>query len=110
MRILVISDATGFMQGGVPVETARLICGLSVRGHALAYMGDIPIERVRRNSILSDLIAGRSQPGVAIGTGHRSFQARYNSRNGHELPWDLAYFSPAKNRALGFHLSRGVSV
>jgi glycosyltransferase involved in cell wall biosynthesis len=44
MRILFVSDVTGFMRGGVPVETARLIRGLRARGHELAFMGDIPIE------------------------------------------------------------------
>ena len=43
MRILVVSDITGFMRGGVPVETVRLIRGLRARGHQLAFMGDIPI-------------------------------------------------------------------
>jgi glycosyltransferase involved in cell wall biosynthesis len=44
MRILVVSNVTGFMHGGVPVETARLIRGLQTRGHQLAFMSDIPIE------------------------------------------------------------------
>jgi len=44
MRILVVSNVTGFMPGGVPVETARLIRGLRARGHQLAFMGDIPTE------------------------------------------------------------------
>ena len=44
MRILVISDVTGFMRGGVPVETAQLVRGLQARNHQLAFMGDIPIE------------------------------------------------------------------
>jgi glycosyltransferase involved in cell wall biosynthesis len=44
MRILVVSNVTGFMHGGVPVETARLIRGLQARGHQLAFMGDIPID------------------------------------------------------------------
>jgi glycosyltransferase involved in cell wall biosynthesis len=44
MRILVISNVTGFMLGGVTVETARLIRGLRARNHQLAFMGDIPIE------------------------------------------------------------------
>ena len=44
MRILVMSDVTGFMHGGVPVETAQLVRGLRARNHQLAFMGDIPIE------------------------------------------------------------------
>ena len=44
MRILVVSNVTGFMHGGVPVETARLVRGLRARGHQLAFMGDIPIK------------------------------------------------------------------
>ena len=44
MRVLVMSNASGFMRGGVPVETARLIRGLRDRDHQLAFMGDIPIE------------------------------------------------------------------
>jgi glycosyltransferase involved in cell wall biosynthesis len=44
MRILVVSNVTMSMRGGVPVETARLIRGLRARGHHLAFMGDMPIE------------------------------------------------------------------
>ena len=43
MRILVMSDVTGFMRGGVPIETARLIRGLRARDHQVAFMGDTPI-------------------------------------------------------------------
>jgi len=43
MRILVMSDVTGFMRGGVPIETARLIRGLRARDHEVAFMGDTPI-------------------------------------------------------------------
>ena len=53
MRILVVSNVTGFMYGGVPVETARLIRGLRARGHQLAFMGDIPIVGDRARPALS---------------------------------------------------------
>src|SRR5438477_8660958 len=41
MRVLVISDVTGYMQGGVPAETVHLVRGLASRGHAVALAGDI---------------------------------------------------------------------
>jgi glycosyltransferase involved in cell wall biosynthesis len=41
MRILVISDVTGYMRGGVPASMVRLISGLAERGHTVALAGDI---------------------------------------------------------------------
>jgi glycosyltransferase involved in cell wall biosynthesis len=41
MRILVVSEVTGFMRGGVPAETTQLIRGLSDRGHQMALLGDV---------------------------------------------------------------------
>jgi glycosyltransferase involved in cell wall biosynthesis len=41
MRILIVSDVTGYMRGGVPASMVRLIRGLSERGHAVALAGDI---------------------------------------------------------------------
>jgi glycosyltransferase involved in cell wall biosynthesis len=43
MRILVLSDVSGFMLGGVPVETIRLIRGLDDRGHHAALISDSPL-------------------------------------------------------------------
>src|SRR5882672_926515 len=43
MRILVLSDVSGFMLGGVPVETIRLIRGLDDRGHQAALISDFPL-------------------------------------------------------------------
>lgn len=43
MRILILSDVSGFMPGGVPAETRELIGGLARRGHELAFAGDIPV-------------------------------------------------------------------
>ncbi len=43
MRILIVSDVSGFMPGGVPAETRELIGGLSQRGHELALAGDVPV-------------------------------------------------------------------
>ncbi len=44
MRILVFSDVTGYMRGGVPAETRELLRGLQNRGHQMALMADIPLE------------------------------------------------------------------
>jgi glycosyltransferase involved in cell wall biosynthesis len=41
MRILVISEVTGYMRGGVPASMVRLIQGLTERGHAVALAGDV---------------------------------------------------------------------
>jgi glycosyltransferase involved in cell wall biosynthesis len=41
MRVLVVSDVTGYMRGGVPAETAQLVRGLAARGHAVALAGDV---------------------------------------------------------------------
>jgi glycosyltransferase involved in cell wall biosynthesis len=41
MRILIVSDVTGYMRGGVPASMVRLIRGLAERGHAVALAGDI---------------------------------------------------------------------
>jgi glycosyltransferase involved in cell wall biosynthesis len=43
MRILLLSDVSGFMPGGVPAETRELIGGLAQRGHELAFAGDVPV-------------------------------------------------------------------
>jgi len=43
MRILIVSDVSGHMRGGVPAETAQLIRGLAARGHETALAGDIPV-------------------------------------------------------------------
>lgn len=41
MRILIVSDVTGYMRGGVPASMVRLIRGLAERGHTVALAGDI---------------------------------------------------------------------
>jgi len=43
MRILILSDVSGFMPGGVPAETRELIAGLARRGHEVAFAGDVPV-------------------------------------------------------------------
>lgn len=43
MRILVVSDVSGYMPGGVPAVTDQLIRGLVARGHDVAVAADIPI-------------------------------------------------------------------
>lgn len=43
MRILILSDVTGYMKGGVPAETRQLITGLAARGHAVALVNDIAL-------------------------------------------------------------------
>jgi len=47
MRILLLSDVSGFMPGGVPAETRELIGGLARRGHELAFAGDVPVTDVK---------------------------------------------------------------
>ena len=44
MRILIVSDVTSWMPGGVPAETRDLINGLAGRGHAIAFAGDAPLQ------------------------------------------------------------------
>jgi glycosyltransferase involved in cell wall biosynthesis len=41
MRILVISEVSGYMPGGVPASMVQLIRGLAARGHALGLAGDV---------------------------------------------------------------------
>jgi len=41
MRVLIVSDVTGYMHGGVPAETVQLVRGLAARGHSVALAGDI---------------------------------------------------------------------
>jgi glycosyltransferase involved in cell wall biosynthesis len=43
MRILILSDVSGHMRGGVPAEARALAAGLRARRHEVAYGGDIPI-------------------------------------------------------------------
>jgi glycosyltransferase involved in cell wall biosynthesis len=43
MRILIVSDVSGYMRGGVPAEARVLAAGLRARRHEVAYGGDIPI-------------------------------------------------------------------
>ena len=44
MRILVVTDTSGYMRGGVPTETRRLIHGLVQKGHVVALASDIPLD------------------------------------------------------------------
>ncbi len=44
MRILIVSDVSSWMPGGVPAETRDLINGLAGRGHAIAFAGDAPLQ------------------------------------------------------------------
>ncbi|WP_309624632.1 glycosyltransferase family 4 protein [Methylibium sp.] len=43
MRILVLSDVSSHMRGGVPTETRQLLQGLAARGHTLALAADAPL-------------------------------------------------------------------
>lgn len=43
MRILIVSDVTSWMPGGVPAETRDLINGLVGRGHDVALASDSPL-------------------------------------------------------------------
>ncbi len=43
MRVLVVSDVSGYMPGGVPAETLHLLQGLMSRGHDVALAGDIAL-------------------------------------------------------------------
>lgn len=43
MRILLLTDISSHMRGGVPGETRRLIQGLCSRGHAVALASDAPL-------------------------------------------------------------------
>jgi glycosyltransferase involved in cell wall biosynthesis len=42
-RVLVVSDVSGWMAGGVPAETRHLLEGLVARGHAVGYAGDVAL-------------------------------------------------------------------
>ena len=44
MRILIVSDISSWMPGGVPAETRELIGGLTGRGHVVALASDAPLE------------------------------------------------------------------
>lgn len=41
MRILIVSETTGYMRGGVPAATRQLINGLTAAGHTVGLCGDI---------------------------------------------------------------------
>jgi len=43
MRILIVTDITGHMPGGVPAETRRLVDGLVHNGHVVALVSDVPL-------------------------------------------------------------------
>ena len=47
MRVLIVSDVSGNMHGGVPTETVHLLHGLSARGHELALCADVPPRGVK---------------------------------------------------------------
>lgn len=44
MRVLVVSDVSSWMRGGVPAETRQLIEGLLARGHVVALASDAPVD------------------------------------------------------------------
>jgi glycosyltransferase involved in cell wall biosynthesis len=44
MRILIVSDVSSHMRGGVPTETRILVRGLSEGGHVVALASDAPLE------------------------------------------------------------------
>jgi glycosyltransferase involved in cell wall biosynthesis len=44
MRILIVSDVSSHMRGGVPAETRSLIRGLGESGHLVALASDAPLE------------------------------------------------------------------
>lgn len=46
MRILVLSDVSSHMRGGVPTETRQLLRGLAARGHEVALAADSALEGV----------------------------------------------------------------
>lgn len=43
MKILIVSDTSSYMRGGVPAETRLLIRGLAARGHAVALLANAPL-------------------------------------------------------------------
>src|SRR5450631_2119966 len=43
MRILIVTDVSGYMPGGVPAEIRRLVDGLVQRGHVIALASDVPL-------------------------------------------------------------------
>ena len=43
MRILIVTDISGYMRGGVPAETRRLVDGLIQNGHMVALASDVPL-------------------------------------------------------------------
>ena len=48
MRILIVSDVSSWMLGGVPAETRGLVEGLLERGHAVALASDAPLAGTER--------------------------------------------------------------
>ena len=54
MRILILSDVSGFMPGGVPAETRELIAGLARRGHEVAFAGDVPVTAAQARAPFPD--------------------------------------------------------
>jgi glycosyltransferase involved in cell wall biosynthesis len=43
MRILIITETSGYMPGGVPAETRRLVTGLVQNGHEVSLASDVPL-------------------------------------------------------------------
>ena len=43
MRVLLVTDISSHMRGGVPAETRRLCSELVRRGHAVALASDVPL-------------------------------------------------------------------
>lgn len=44
MRILIVTDISFYMRGGVPAEVRSILGGLSARGHALALASHMPLD------------------------------------------------------------------
>ena len=43
MRIIIVSDVSSYMRGGVPAETRELLKGLVSRGYEVALGADVPL-------------------------------------------------------------------
>lgn len=77
MRILIVSDVTSRMPGGVPAETRALINGLASKGHVVAFASDAPLSGAEAATHFPITIpitsAFADQVGVALSAFHPDF-------------------------------------
>lgn len=118
LRILIVSDTTGHMRGGVPAATRHLLTGLAARGHAIGFCSDValvadpsiaffPAQIFEPRQLAAQLVEaiGRFRPDVVhlISMSSRALAAATPGLGGH--PWVLTCHSipPYERKVPYFH-------